>query len=153
MPPFLPILSSSVSALSRCCKLRATVCFWVLLGFVFPAQVFVNLYLVFNIAYNILIIFILKYGSANILWLAMTVMVPLGNLAFALPFMPQHTSITVFDLTGLIVIMTGLLGYRKGPDMWKALVGSDDDVTPQPKPSFQSVSSETKRSPLLDDFE
>ena len=37
-------------------------------------------------AYNILIIMILKWGSSNILWLAMTIMVPLGNLAFALPF-------------------------------------------------------------------
>ena len=87
---------------------------------------FVNLYLVFNIGYNILIIFILKYGSANILWLAMTVMVPLGNLAFALPFMPQHTTITAFDLVGLLVIMTGLLGYRKGPDLWKAFAGAQE---------------------------
>lgn len=79
---------------------------------------FVNVYLVFNIGYNILIIFILKYGSANILWLAMTVMVPLGNLAFALPFMPQNTTITPFDLAGLVVIMVGLVGYRKGPEMF-----------------------------------
>jgi hypothetical protein len=40
--------------------------------------------------YNILIILILKYGSANILWLAMTIMVPLGSMAFALPFVPGH---------------------------------------------------------------
>jgi hypothetical protein len=112
--------------------------------------------LVFNIGYNILIIFILKYGSANILWLAMTVMVPLGNLAFALPFMPQHTTITAFDLVGLLVIMTGLLGYRKGPDLWKAFAGAQEQegtMVPPSKPSFHSVSSETKRSPLLDDFE
>merc|ERR1711865_419435 len=75
----------------------------------------VNIYLVFNISYNILIIFILKYGSANILWLAMTVMVPLGNLAFALPFMPGATGVTVFDIAGLVVIMAGLIGYRQGP--------------------------------------
>jgi len=41
---------------------------------------FVNTYLVFNLSYNVLIILILKFGSANILWLAMTVMVPIGNL-------------------------------------------------------------------------
>jgi hypothetical protein len=41
------------------------------------APLFVTLYLCFNVAYNILIIMILKYGSSNILWLAMTIMVPL----------------------------------------------------------------------------
>ena len=109
----------------------------------------------FNIGYNILIIFILKYGSANILWLALTVMVPLGNLAFSLPFMPQHTAVTAFDLVGLAIIMTGLLGYRKGPDIWKAIHGEEDkeEMAPPAKPSFHSVSSETKRSPLLNDFE
>jgi hypothetical protein len=82
------------------------------------APLFVNIYIVFNIGYNILIILILKYGSANILWLAMTVMVPLGNLAFALPFMPGHTGITPFDVVGLAVIMLGLVGYRQGPALY-----------------------------------
>jgi len=63
----------------------------------------------------------LRYGSANILWLAMTVMVPLGNLAFALPFMPQNTQITPFDMLGLAVIMAGLVGYRKGTFLALAL--------------------------------
>lgn len=44
------------------------------------APMFVTIYLVFNQLYNLLIILILKYGSANILWLAMTLMVPLGNV-------------------------------------------------------------------------
>lgn len=39
------------------------------------APTYVSIYLFFNIIYNILIILILKYGSANILWLAMTIMV------------------------------------------------------------------------------
>ena len=51
---------------------------------------YVGTYLAFNLCYNVLIIFILKYGSSNILWLAMTIMVPLGNAAFALPFVPNH---------------------------------------------------------------
>lgn len=42
-----------------------------------------------------LIILILKFGSSNILWLAMTVMVPLGNVSFALPFMPGRTTLHV----------------------------------------------------------
>lgn len=48
------------------------------------APLFVNVYMCFNLLYNVFIILILKYGSSNILWLAMTLMVPLGNAAFAL---------------------------------------------------------------------
>eukprot|EP00027_Filamoeba_sp_ATCC50430_P014784 CAMPEP_0168564636 /NCGR_PEP_ID=MMETSP0413-20121227/13360_1 /TAXON_ID=136452 /ORGANISM="Filamoeba nolandi, Strain NC-AS-23-1" /LENGTH=380 /DNA_ID=CAMNT_0008596339 /DNA_START=38 /DNA_END=1177 /DNA_ORIENTATION=- len=76
------------------------------------APIYVNLYLMFNVLYNILIIMILKYGSSNLLWLAMTVMVPLINVAFALPFMPKHKPMTVFDIIGLIVIMGGLIIFR-----------------------------------------
>jgi len=92
----------------------------------FKAPLFVTVYMGFNVAYNILIIFILKYGSANILWLAMTVMVPLGNLAFALPFMPQNSTITPYDIAGLVIIMAGLIFYRQGPDLYKKYVGGGD---------------------------
>mmetsp|Transcript_106744 Transcript_106744/g.309663 ORF Transcript_106744/g.309663 Transcript_106744/m.309663 type:complete len:342 (-) Transcript_106744:423-1448(-) len=84
------------------------------------APAFVNVYLLFNVSYNILIIMILKWGSSNLLWLAMTVMVPIGNLAFALPFMPDASTITPFDILGLVIIMAGLVGYRAGPDAAKS---------------------------------
>jgi hypothetical protein len=67
---------------------------------------------VFNQFYNLLIILILKYGSANLLYLALTLMVPLGNVAFTLPFVPQHSSLKVTDIIGLIVICLGLGCYR-----------------------------------------
>jgi len=73
---------------------------------------YVTLYLLFNVLYNILIIMILKYGSSNILWLAMTIMVPMVNFAFALPFMPDPQSLTVYNDVGLVVIMLGLIIYR-----------------------------------------
>jgi drug/metabolite transporter (DMT)-like permease len=73
---------------------------------------FVNIYLIFNLSYNILIILILKYGSANILWLALTIMVPMGNAAFALDFVPGHKPMKGTDIGGLVVIMTGLIVYR-----------------------------------------
>lgn len=76
------------------------------------APVYVSVYLCFNITYNILIILILKYGSANVLWLAMTITVPVVNLSFALKFMPNHKPLTWEDVVGLIVIMTGLISYR-----------------------------------------
>jgi len=76
------------------------------------APLYVNLYIGFNVLYNIFIIMILKYGSSNILWLAMTIMVPLGNFAFAMPFVPEHKALKPTDIVGLIVIMTGLVIYR-----------------------------------------
>lgn len=76
------------------------------------APVYCSIYMAFNLGYNVLIILILKYGSANILWLAMTIMVPLGNVAFALKFMPNSKPLRVTDIIGLVVIMGGLIVYR-----------------------------------------
>jgi len=76
------------------------------------SPLFVNIYVAFNLGYNVLIIFILKYGSSNILWLAMTIMVPLANCAFALNFVPNHLPLRVYDIIGLVVIMSGLIIYR-----------------------------------------
>ena len=78
------------------------------------APVFVSLYLVFNVVYNILIILILKFGSANILWLAMTIMVPLGSMTFALPFVPGGAPLKWTDVLGLFIILGGLVLYRFG---------------------------------------
>jgi hypothetical protein len=74
--------------------------------------VYASLYLVFNQLYNLLIVLMLKYGSANLLYLAMTLLVPLGNIAFALPFMPQAQPLTLVNFVGLAIIMAGLFCYR-----------------------------------------
>ena len=74
--------------------------------------VYVTIYLCFNLVYNVLLIMILKYGSANILWLAMTIMVPLGNVAFSLDFVPGHQPLKSTDIVGLAIIMLGLIFYR-----------------------------------------
>ena len=76
------------------------------------SPVYVGLYLLFNITYSTLLILILKFGSANILWLAMTIMVPMGDLAFALPFMPSAQPVLPTDGLGLAVIMLGICLYR-----------------------------------------
>lgn len=80
------------------------------------APTFVNIYLFFNLLYNQLIILIIKYGSSNILYLALTMMVPLGNVAFTLPFMPQHSVLKATDIIGLVVICSGLGCYRFAQD-------------------------------------
>lgn len=81
------------------------------------APTFVTIYLFFNVVYNFLIVVILKLGSANIMWMASTVIVPLSNVAFSLHFMPGHRPLRFWDIIGLVVIMTGLIIYRFSKDL------------------------------------
>lgn len=74
--------------------------------------IFVTIYIVVNFLYNVLILLILKYGTANLLWLALTLMVPLGNVAFTLDFMPQSQELASTDIIGLVIICMGLFCYR-----------------------------------------
>mmetsp|Transcript_25756 Transcript_25756/g.53842 ORF Transcript_25756/g.53842 Transcript_25756/m.53842 type:complete len:569 (+) Transcript_25756:59-1765(+) len=78
---------------------------------------YVNMFLAFNVCFNILIVYLLKFGSANVLFMASTVMVPIGNLAFALPFMPGSQPLRDSDVAGLVVILLGLVAYRFGDGM------------------------------------
>lgn len=55
-----------------------------------------------------------RFGSANVLFMASTVMVPIGNLVFSLPFIPGSTPLKDSDIAGLGVILLGLVAYRFG---------------------------------------
>lgn len=95
------------------------------------APFYVSTYFFFNIVYNFLIVVIIKYGSANILWLASTVIVPLSNVAFSLKFMPGSQPLKVWDIVGLVVIMAGLVVYRFMEQIYQLidfLHGVKDDV-------------------------
>lgn len=76
------------------------------------APLYVWTYMAFNVIYNLLMVVILKHGSANILWMASTVIVPLSNVAFSLHFIPNHQPMKFMDIVGLVIIMSGLLVYR-----------------------------------------
>jgi hypothetical protein len=54
------------------------------------APLYTTIYILFNLAYNVFIILLLKFGSSNILWFCMTLQVPIANLVFGIPFMPGH---------------------------------------------------------------
>lgn len=87
------------------------------------SPLFVTLYLAFNIGYNILIILIIKFGSASLLFMALTVMVPLGNIAFTLDFVPQHKPLSPYDIIGLVIICSGLGCYRFANSIIKSRCG------------------------------
>lgn len=98
------------------------------------APLFVNTYLFFNVFYNFLIVVILKLGSANILYMASTVIVPLSNVAFSLKFVPGNQPLRSWDIVGLFVIMTGLVIYRFSSDIlntfnrMRGIVPPEEDI-------------------------
>jgi hypothetical protein len=107
------------------------------------APLFVTTYLVFNVVYNILIVVILKHGSANILWMASTAIVPLSNVAFSLNIMPGHQPLKIWDIIGLFVIMFGLVLYRfmnSITSCFSAKASPDDDD------SLRTVRAITKKA-------
>lgn len=79
------------------------------------SALFLNLYMIFNIMFNILIIALLKFGSSNMLWLCLTIQVPVANLVFGIPSMPGYAPVTWEAGVGLVVIMAGLIAYRFWP--------------------------------------
>ena len=76
------------------------------------APLYLSIYLVFNLAYNILIIYLLKYGGSNILWLSITATVPLVNVVFTIPGVPEGQAAHWENWVGLFLIMGGLITYR-----------------------------------------
>lgn len=97
------------------------------------APAYVCCYVLANVAYNVLIILTLKVGDANLLWLAMTLLVPLSTVAFSLPFVPDHAPPRPTDAAALVLISGGLALYRFGVPgalkdrlCRKAAAGDDD---------------------------
>jgi hypothetical protein len=76
------------------------------------APLFVTSYIAFNLTFNILVVMILKFGSANIMFMGSTALVPMTNALFACSWIPGHKSLQVTDLVGLAVIMAGICVYR-----------------------------------------
>lgn len=119
------------------------------------APIYVTAYLAFNVVYNILIVVILKHGSANILWMASTVIVPLSNVAFSLDFMPGHRPMTSWDILGLFVIMLGLVLYRfttQIQSLAKACCGREDsleEIEEQKKVRLIGMKAESRQTKFV----
>ena len=71
--------------------------------------------------YSALVILLLNYTSTNVMFLALTLMVPLSNLIFAMPIIPSFLGgqnvLRKSDVIGLFFIMAGLLFYRFGSEL------------------------------------
>lgn len=73
-----------------------------------------TLFSISSFGFNILEVLLLTYGGADIMFLAMALILPISDLAFAIPFMPNATTFQVYDIVGLLVIMGGLFVYGYG---------------------------------------
>eukprot|EP01097_Dermamoeba_algensis_P001945 TRINITY_DN1764_c0_g2_i1.p1 TRINITY_DN1764_c0_g2~~TRINITY_DN1764_c0_g2_i1.p1 ORF type:complete len:564 (-),score=74.63 TRINITY_DN1764_c0_g2_i1:515-2176(-) len=74
----------------------------------------VLLYMAFNLSYNILLVLVIKYGSAALMYVASTIVLPLGLVAFTIPaLMGSHAQpFTKWNGAGLAVVLFGLVIYR-----------------------------------------
>lgn len=119
------------------------------------APLFVNMYICANLFYNVLIILLIKFGSAVLFYICMSILLPLSSFAFAMPFMPDPVALSKFDIMGLVVLLGGLFVFRfwgmifkkkeeeAGADAERALLDGDVEdsygTAQQPQQQQQSV--------------
>jgi CRT-like, chloroquine-resistance transporter-like len=96
-----------------------------------PAWLATLLYMCFNVMYNVFLLLVIKYGSAALMYIASTVVLPLGSLSFTIKaFMGPHAQqFTAYDGAGLGVVLFGLfiyrfIGKRKRPTTQADLAGA-----------------------------
>ena len=109
---------------------------------------YVSSYLGFNLVYNILMIVILKIGSANILWLASTAIVPVSNVAFSLKIMPGNKPMKSIDFVSLFIVMLGLVVYRFMPTIlqaWYSFTGEVDEEMELTNEKAREMVAKTER--------
>jgi hypothetical protein len=84
-----------------------------------------TIYLGFNLAFNMFSVLLIKHGSATLMFIIMTLRLPMVQWAFSIPWInypPDHFATT--SAIGLGIILTGLVMYRwpkktgvkEGPD-------------------------------------
>jgi drug/metabolite transporter (DMT)-like permease len=89
------------------------------------AALWVHVSLVNSAVYALAMIFVLKYGGCDLMYLGLTLVVPLGHLAFSLHSSFSATS--VYDGVGLLVLVVGLFLYRFGYEKPNDLSDSSND--------------------------
>jgi len=77
------------------------------------AALWVHLGMLSSVAYTVSMILVLKYGSASLLYVGLTLVVPMSHLVFSLY---DSSGTQLSDIIGLIVLVAGLLLFRFGHD-------------------------------------
>jgi len=71
-------------------------------------------YMIANIAYNVLLVLVIKHGSAALMYATSTLVLPLGSIAFTIKaFLNKHAKpFDAYTGAGLGVVLFGLIIYR-----------------------------------------
>jgi len=96
------------------------------------------IYVFVNIIYNVLLVAVIKYGSAALMYIASTLVLPLSSLGFTLKPIMGHNSqpFTWRSGAGLGIVLAGLIIYRfigrksqpKTADKVTLLVNANDQI-------------------------
>jgi hypothetical protein len=105
----------------------------------------VSIYFVFNIAFNILQMLVIKHGSATLSFLIATMRMPLASIAFSMPMIMGKDAVqpTVGDVACLTVIIGGLSLYRYGGSVLKRQL---EETSAASSPSTWLLSPSPKRT-------
>ena len=76
------------------------------------AALWVHVSLLNSAVYALSMLFVLKYGSCDLMYLGLTLVVPLGHLAFDIH--SSFSELQAFDIAGLVILVSGLVMYRFG---------------------------------------
>jgi hypothetical protein len=90
-------------------------------------------YIFFNCMYNFFIVLVIKHGNAALLWIILTIRLPLVQIAFAIPSLTNPPDpFRWSSILGLFIILAGLICYRYAAVMAGAFGGGgpprSDDV-------------------------
>jgi len=79
-----------------------------------PALWALIMYMGANILFNVFLVLVIKYGSAALMYIASTLVLPLGSISFTIhAFLGHNTQkFTVYSGAGLGVVLFGLIIYR-----------------------------------------
>eukprot|EP00929_Paragymnodinium_shiwhaense_P049254 TRINITY_DN24857_c0_g1_i1.p1 TRINITY_DN24857_c0_g1~~TRINITY_DN24857_c0_g1_i1.p1 ORF type:complete len:492 (-),score=76.76 TRINITY_DN24857_c0_g1_i1:257-1732(-) len=105
----------------------------------------VSLYMLFNFAYNIFTMLVIKHGSAALCFLAATLRMPLSSVAFSSPLIMGSSAVPLKgqDVFVLVMLLLGLCLYRHGGQILKRRL--EPQATPPSSP-YQSVISSFRRA-------
>jgi hypothetical protein len=98
----------------------------------------------FNCAFNVFIILVIKHGSAALFYIVMTVRLPIVNLFFSWSVISDPPeALNKFTIFGLVIILAGLVAYRIGgaastENEHEILLDRNDPI---PEPEHQRKSS------------
>uniref|UniRef100_A0A7S2LM55 EamA domain-containing protein n=1 Tax=Leptocylindrus danicus TaxID=163516 RepID=A0A7S2LM55_9STRA len=85
------------------------------------ALTYINLFLLFNLVYNILVYTVIEVpGSDDVIWFAMTIIIPICNITYNIPGIPDERVPSASNIVSLLLVVGGAVLYRKS-EYWDSV--------------------------------